>query len=93
MDAIANTLMIDGQLQWNLEFIQLITFQPDDARIISNIPLSVIDREYKLVWAYNSNGIHSMQSAYHLHYTWMIRSQWKYSMGEEQHRCGEVYGA
>lgn len=84
--------MLESDQNWNLTLIQH-SFLYEEAKIISVIPLTLIDREYQLVWAYTPNRIHSMKIAYHLHNTWFNSNQEKFSTGMGQQEIWKKSGA
>lgn len=73
-------MMFEGEQKWNLNLIKH-SFSLEEAHFILGIPLTKANREDKLVWAYTSNGVHSVKSAYHLHNTWMNKNQGVSSTG------------
>lgn len=58
-------------------------FIPEEARLIKEKPLGLVDKEDQIAWNYNPNGLHLVKSAYHLHKTF---SNW--DNGEPSHSLG-----
>lgn len=59
---------------WKSDLINQL-FIPDDVKVISTIPLSIIDRDDKLVWFIAKNGLFSIKSAYHFYHSMFISSR------------------
>lgn len=56
-------------------------FSTKEANIIKSIPLSSSGREDQQVWHYTKNGLFIVQSAYHLHKSFLARSEGGSSQG------------
>lgn len=78
IDKLFNT----GCHSWNCNLINEL-FIPEEARLIKEIPLGLVDRKDQIVWNYTHNGLHSIRSAYHLHKTTLNRD-----IGESFHGLG-----
>lgn len=59
---------------WNQELINQI-FSPLEFKAISTIPLSLVDKEDKMVWIFSKNTIFSIKSAYHYHHSASIQTK------------------
>lgn len=59
--------LIDYDLMgWKVDMLNNL-FSPQDADLIKSIPISIGEREDKLVWHYTKDRIFSVRNAYHLH--------------------------
>ena len=57
--------LLSPSFSWNEELIEEI-FLPFEAESIKNIPLVGVNKPDRFIWAHTSNGIFSVQSAYHM---------------------------
>lgn len=58
--------LIDNDTRWWKKVLIEEIFNPEEARVIQNIPISVLNQPDKLVWRGNARGTFSVSSAYYM---------------------------
>ena len=65
--ALVKDLINRGEFEWNVELVKQC-FNAEDASAILGIPLSLMGRHDRLIWAANKSGKFSVKSVYALAY-------------------------
>jgi hypothetical protein len=65
LDSKVSCLIDQDTKNWDLRMLSEL-FNEEEARVISNIPLSPTSPKDRLIWQGTSNGLFSVRSAYHL---------------------------
>lgn len=73
-DALIAELIDQGAHCLKQDLISQI-FSPEEARAITSIPLSIIDRDDLLVWFHAKYGTFLVKSAYHVHHAISITNK------------------